>query len=74
MTKLHKRICRGHIIPYEKYDDYMAYVETIAPPISAFKPVPLSQSARPLDSGLLNELSKPAGVSYAKIGHWWEMQ
>jgi len=74
MQKLHRRICQGRIIPYEKYDDYMAYVETIAPPMSSFKPVPLSMSARPLDSGLLNELSKPAGIQYSKISNWWQEQ
>lgn len=64
MEKLHRKVCRGGEIPYELYDDYKEYVESIAPPMSAFKPVAHGRASDPLGSGLLNELSKPAGITY----------
>jgi hypothetical protein len=71
MEKLHKEVCKGKGIPFDYYDDYMAYVEEIAPPMESFKKVPLGKTNDPLDSGLLNELGAPAGVKYSKIPNWW---
>ena len=72
MEKLHRQVCRGKVIPYDKYDDYMLYIEEIAPPMDTFKPVTTGRAEKPLDSGLLNELSKPAGIVYSKIANWWD--
>lgn len=73
MAKLHRHVCNGKTIPYEQYDDYKAYVEEIAPSMDSFKPVPEGKAVDSLDSGLLNELSAPAGIKYTKISNWWKM-
>lgn len=64
MAKIHRQVCRGKDIPYEDVEDYKEYVESIAPPMKDFKPVAFGRASNPLGSGLLTELSKPAGITY----------
>jgi len=71
MIQLHRQVCRGRTIPFDQVDDYKEFVETIAPSMDRFKPVPFGKASQPLNSGLLNELSEPAGIKYTNIANWW---
>lgn len=71
MEKLHREVCRGKVIPADQWDDYMEYREMIAPSMDTFKPVATGKARENLKSGLLNELSKPAGIEYKQIANWW---
>lgn len=65
MEKIHRQVCRGKDIPFEEVENYKEYVESIAPPMKDFKPVAHGRASDPLGpGGLLNELSKPAGIKY----------